>query len=327
MIQPELRNDWSKTEVLAIFDLPFMDLLYQAHTIHRMHFNPNAIQKSKNFSIKTGMCPEDCKYCSQSGHYKTTIERHQLLSKEQVIAEAIKAKANGADRFCMGAAWRNPPKKAMPVLVEIIKAVNDLGLETCATLGMLDKQQAAELAEAGLAYYNHNLDTSPEHYSNITTTRTYSERLDTLATVRDAGMKVCCGGILGIGDSREDRAGLLHQLATLSEHPQSVPINTLVKIAGTPLENAESVTAIEWIRTIAVARILMPKSFVRLSAGRNSLSDEAQAMAFFAGANSIFVGDKLLTTANPEYKDDSALFKQLGLVEYIHAEANFDKVT
>lgn len=315
-----LRYDWTKDEVLTLFDKPLMDLLFEAHTIHRHNFDPNAIQKSKNFSIKTGMCPEDCKYCSQSGHFKTNIEKHQLLSKERVIAEAIKAKANGADRFCMGAGWRNPPKKAMPELVEIIKAVNDLGLETCATLGMLDKEQASELADAGLAYYNHNLDTSPEHYKNITTTRTYEDRLETLCNVRESGMKVCCGGILGIGDSREDRAGLLHQLATLPSHPASVPINTLVKIAGTPMQDAEDVSPIEWIRTIAVARILMPASFVRLSAGRNSLSDEAQALAFFAGANSVFVGDKLLTTANPEYKDDAALFKTLGLVEYKHQD-------
>ena len=317
-IATSIRHDWTKQEVLDLFAQPFMDLIYQAHTIHREDFDPNRVQKSKNFSIKTGMCPEDCKYCSQSGFYKTDIEKHQLLSKEKIIAEAIKAKANGADRFCMGAAWRSPPQKEMPKLVEIIKAVNDLGLETCATLGMLDKDQAQTLAEAGLAYYNHNLDTSPEHYKNITTTRTYQDRLDTLQNVRDCGMKVCCGGILGLGETREDRAGLLHELATLPEHPESVPINMLAQIENTPLYGVEQISSFEWIRTIAVARILMPKSYVRLSAGRNKLSIEAQSLAIFAGANSLFVGDKLLTTANPEYSVDNELFESLDLQELKH---------
>ncbi len=307
------RHDWAKTEIIALFNQSLMELLFQAHQLHRHYFDPHKIQKSKNFSIKTGMCPEDCKYCSQSGHYKTEIERHQLLSKEQILQEAAKAKANGAERFCMGAAWRSPPEKEMPKLVEIIKGVNELGLETCATLGMLTQEQANVLADAGLAYYNHNLDTSPEHYEKIVTTRTYQDRLDTIACVRQAGMKVCCGGILGLGETREDRAGLLHQLATMLPHPESIPLNHLIKISGTPLENAASVSILEWIRTIAVARILMPKSFVRLSAGRHELSEEAQALAFFAGANSIFVGNKLLTAANPDYCDDETLFEHLGL--------------
>ena len=307
------RHDWTKAEIMVLFNQSLMELLFQAHQVHRHYFDPHKIQKSKNFSIKTGMCPEDCKYCSQSGHYKTEIERHQLLSKDQILLEAAKAKANGAERFCMGAAWRSPPEKEMPKLVEIIKAVNELGLETCATLGMLTQEQANILADAGLAYYNHNLDTSPEHYEKIVTTRTYQDRLDTIACVRQAGMKVCCGGILGLGETREDRAGLLHQLATLSPHPESIPLNHLIKISGTPLENVESVSILEWIRTIAVARILMPKSFVRLSAGRHELSEEAQTLAFFAGANSIFVGNKLLTAANPDYCDDETLLEQLGL--------------
>lgn len=314
----QIRHDWALEEIAALFDKPLMDLLYQAQQVHRAEFDPNAVQKSRNFSIKTGMCPEDCKYCSQSGHHKTKIEKHQLLSKEAVIAEAKKAKENGADRFCMGAAWRSPPEKEMPKLVEIIKAVNDLGLETCATLGMLKPEQAEQLADAGLAYYNHNLDTSPEYYGEVTTTRKYQDRLDTLQCVRDAGMNVCCGGILGMGESRDDRVSFLQQLVNLPEHPASVPINTLVKIPGTPLADSKGVSAIEWVRTIAIARILMPKSFVRLSAGRSRLSKEAQALAFFAGANSIFVGDKLLTTANPDYQDDEKLFTELGLVDYTH---------
>ncbi len=308
-----IRHNWTRTEVRALFDLPFNDLLFQAQQVHRQHFDANAVQVSTLLSIKTGACPEDCKYCSQSGHYDTGLDKEKLLEIEKVVQEAANARDKGASRFCMGAAWRSPREKDMPYVLEMVKRVKALGLETCMTLGMLDGDKAQQLAEAGLDYYNHNLDTSPEHYNQIITTRTYQDRLDTLAHVRDAGMKVCAGGIVGLGESREDRVGLLTQLATLPAHPDSVPINQLVKIAGTPLGDVEDLDPFEFVRTIAVARILMPKSMVRLSAGREQMPESQQALCFLAGANSIFYGEKLLTTANPEAEADRKLFQRLGL--------------
>ena len=313
LIRHEIRHDWTRTEVRALFDLPFNDLLFQAQQVHRQYFDANAVQVSTLLSIKTGACPEDCKYCSQSGHYDTGLDKEKLLAIEKVVEEARNAREKGASRFCMGAAWRSPREKDMPYVIEMVKRVKALGLETCMTLGMLDGAQAGQLAEAGLDYYNHNLDTSPEHYNQIITTRTYQDRLDTLAHVRDAGMKVCAGGIVGLGESREDRVGLLTQLATLPAHPDSVPINQLVKIAGTPLGDVEDLDPFEFVRTIAVARILMPKSMVRLSAGREQMPESQQALCFLAGANSIFYGEKLLTTANPEAEADRKLFQRLGL--------------
>lgn len=309
----DLRHDWTRTEVRALFELPFNDLLFQAQQVHRQHFDANAVQVSTLLSIKTGACPEDCKYCSQSGHYDTGLDKEKLLAIEKVVQEAKNARDKGASRFCMGAAWRSPREKDMPYVIEMVKQVKALGLETCMTLGMLDSGQASQLAQAGLDYYNHNLDTSPEHYNQIITTRTYQDRLDTLAHVRDAGMKVCAGGIVGLGESREDRVGLLTQLATLPAHPDSVPINQLVKIAGTPLGDVDDLDPFEFVRTIAVARILMPKSMVRLSAGRENMPESQQALCFLAGANSIFYGEKLLTTANPEAEADRKLFQRLGL--------------
>lgn len=309
----ELRHDWSRQEIRNLFDLPFMDLLFKAQTVHRAHFDANAVQVSTLLSIKTGACPEDCKYCSQSGHYKTGLEKEKLLEIEKVVKEAQNAKSKGASRFCMGAAWRSPRAKDMPYVIEMVKQVKGLGMETCMTLGMLSQDQAFQLKEAGLDYYNHNLDTSPEHYGKIITTRTYEDRLNTLSHVREAGIKVCCGGIVGLGEAREDRVGLLMQLANLGVHPESVPINMLVKIEGTPLDHVDDLDSFEFIRTIAVARILMPQSFVRLSAGRESMNDEMQAMCFLAGANSIFYGEKLLTTSNPEAEHDLSLFKRLGI--------------
>lgn len=308
-----LRHDWTLNEIEALFTLPFNDLLFQAQTAHRQYHNPNEVQVSTLLSIKTGACPEDCKYCSQSGHYNTGLEKEKLLEIAKVVEEARAAKATGASRFCMGAAWRSPREKDMPYVLEMVRQVKSLGVETCMTLGMLSREQAFALAEAGLDYYNHNLDTSPEHYNSIISTRTYQDRLDTLSNVRDAGMKVCCGGILGLGESRRDRAGLLMQLANLPEHPDSVPINMLVKIAGTPLEGVEDLEPFEFIRTIAVARIIMPKSFVRLSAGREKMNEQMQALCFFAGANSIFYGEKLLTTPNAEASQDMKLFDKLGI--------------
>ncbi|WP_416399499.1 biotin synthase BioB [Allohahella sp. A8] len=293
--------------------MPFNDLLFEAQRVHRQHFNPNAVQVSTLLSIKTGACPEDCKYCPQSGHYNTGLEKEKLLEIEKVVAAAERAKAAGSGRFCMGAAWRNPREKDMPYVVEMVRRVKALGLETCMTLGMLEEKQAADLAEAGLDYYNHNLDTSPEYYDQIITTRTYSDRLDTLAHVRDAGMKVCSGGIVGMGESANDRSGLLKQLANLPHHPESVPINMLVAVKGTPLEDQAPLEPFEFVRTIAVARIMMPKSYVRLSAGRESMNEQMQAMCFFAGANSLFYGEKLLTTANPDANTDMALFGKLGI--------------
>ena len=309
----DLRHDWTRTEVRALFELPFNDLLFQAQQVHRQHFDANAVQVSTLLSIKTGACPEDCKYCSQSGHYDTGLDKEKLLAIEKVVQEAKNAREKGASRFCMGAAWRSPREKDMPYVIEMVKQVKALGLETCMTLGMLDSGQASQLAQAGLDYYNHNLDTSPEHYNQIITTRSYQDRLDTLAHVRDAGMKVCAGGIVGLGESREDRVGLLTQLATLPAHPDSVPINQLVKIAGTPLGDVDELDPFEFVRTIAVARILMPKSMVRLSAGRENMPESQQALCFLAGANSIFYGEKLLTTANPEAEADRKLFQRLGL--------------
>ncbi len=308
-----LRHDWSRGEIETLFKLPFNDLLFRAQTVHRTHFDANAVQVSTLLSIKTGACPEDCKYCSQSGHYNTGLEKEKLLELEKVLAEAKAAKEGGSSRFCMGAAWRSPREKDMPYVLEMVKQVKALGMETCMTLGMLSRDQTQQLAAAGLDYYNHNLDTSPEYYNQIITTRTYQDRLDTLDFVREAGMKVCSGGIIGMGETRNDRVGLLQSLANLPAHPDSVPINMLVKIAGTPLEGVDDLDHFEFVRTIAVARILMPKSFVRLSAGREEMDDSTQALCFLAGANSIFYGCKLLTTTNPEMSDDQKLFKRLGI--------------
>lgn len=311
--QTALRHDWTHAEVEALFELPFNDLLFQAASVHRAHFDPNEVQVSTLLSIKTGACPEDCKYCPQSGHYNTGLEKEKLLEIAKVIEQAKAAKSAGASRFCMGAAWRSPSAKDMPYVLDMVREVKSLGLETCMTLGMLKDDQATELAEAGLDYYNHNLDTSPEFYGDIITTRTFADRLDTLQHVRDAGMKICSGGILGMGEGKRDRAGLLISLANLNPHPESVPINQLVKVEGTPLDQVDDLDPIDFIRAIAVARIMMPTSHVRLSAGRETMSEEMQAMAFFAGANSIFYGEKLLTTANPEANSDQELFRKLGI--------------
>ncbi|MDO6618207.1 MULTISPECIES: biotin synthase BioB [unclassified Shewanella] len=308
-----IRHDWTKAEIEALFALPMNDLLFKAHSIHRETFDPNEVQISRLLSIKTGACPEDCKYCPQSARYDTGLEKERLLEIEKVITEAKSAKAAGASRFCMGAAWRNPRERDMPYLTQMVKDVRALGMETCMTLGMLSKEQSDELAKAGLDYYNHNLDTSPEYYGDVITTRTYQNRIDTLTNVRQSGMKVCSGGIVGMGEKATDRAGLLQQLANLEQHPDSVPINMLVKVAGTPFEKIDDLDPFEFVRTIAVARIIMPKSRVRLSAGRESMTDELQSMCFFAGANSIFYGCKLLTTPNPEENDDMSLFRRLGL--------------
>ena len=308
-----IRHDWTRAEALALFALPFNDLLFRAQQVHREHFDPNAVQVSTLLSIKTGACPEDCKYCPQSAHYDTRLEREKLLELEQVVDQARRAREQGATRFCMGAAWRSPHDRDLPQVLAMVREVKALGLETCMTLGMLEPQQAQALAEAGLDYYNHNLDTSPEYYGEIITTRTYQDRLETLEHVRNAGMKVCCGGILGMGEVLADRAGLLVQLANLPEHPESVPINQLVRVAGTPLEAAEALDPFDFIRTIAVARIMMPASHVRLSAGREAMSEQTQALAFFAGANSIFYGERLLTTPNPEADNDQRLFERLGI--------------
>lgn len=308
-----VRHNWSLAEVNALFALPFNDLLFQAQLVHRANFAANQVQISTLLSIKTGACAEDCKYCPQSGHYNTGLEKERLLEVEKVLTQAKAAKDKGASRFCMGAAWSNPKQRDMPYIMEMIKGVKEMGLETCMTLGKLTADQAQELASAGLDYYNHNLDTSPEFYGEIITTRTYQDRLDTLSHVRDAGMKVCCGGIVGMGESANDRSALLMQIANLPEQPESVPINMLVKVKGTPLENVEDLDAFEFIRTIAVARIMLPKSHVRLSAGRSRMNEQVQALCFMAGANSIFYGDKLLTTENPEADADMLLFAKLGL--------------
>lgn len=308
-----VRHDWTLEDVRALFALPFNDLMFQAQSIHRQYFDPNEVQVSTLLSIKTGACPEDCKYCPQSGHYNTGLEKEKLLEIEKVVAEARAAKQKGASRFCMGAAWRSPREKDMPYVLEMVRQVKALEMETCMTLGMLSADQASALADAGLDYYNHNLDTSENFYEQIITTRTYADRLETLQNVRDAGMKVCCGGILGMGEEQDDRAGLLIRLANLPAHPESVPINMLVKVAGTPLENEEDLEPFEFIRMIAIARIMMPASHVRLSAGRETMNEQMQALCFMAGANSIFYGEKLLTTANPEADKDRALFNKLGI--------------
>lgn len=297
----------------AIYEQPFNDLLFQAHSIHREYHSPNALQMATLLSIKTGACPEDCGYCSQSGHHQTHVEKEKLMTIQDVLKRAEDAKAGGATRFCMGAAWRSPPLKAMPQLVEMIAGVKALGLETCMTLGMLAPEQAVELKAAGLDFYNHNIDTSPSYYDKVATTRTFKDRLDTLENVRHAGINVCCGGILGLGETREDRVEFLYTLATLETPPESVPINRLIPVAGTPLAKAKQVEGIELVRTIATARLLMPKSVVRLTAGRTAMSDELQALCFFAGANSVFIGDMLLTEENPQRDKDHQLFDKLGL--------------
>ena len=308
-----LRHDWSVEEITALFEMPFNDLLFNAQTIHRKNFDANAVQVSTLLSIKTGKCSEDCGYCPQSARYDTELEVEPLMPLDEVIAAAKIAKDNGSSRFCMGAAWRSPKDKDLAPVIKMIKEVKALGMESCVTLGMLTDAQTAELKEAGLDYYNHNLDTSPEYYGEVITTRTYQDRLDTIERVRNAGMNVCCGGIVGMGESRRDRVGLFQELANQAKHPESVPINMLVRVSGTPMENGDDLDSLEFIRSVAVARVLMPKSYVRLSAGREKMSDEMQAMCFFAGANSIFYGDKLLTTPNPETNDDMQLFKRLGI--------------
>ena len=305
---------FSHGEVLALFDLPLNDLLFKAHTIYREHFDPNAVQLSTLLSIKTGGCPEDCGYCPQAARYHTGVDNQEMLPLEEVVATAKAAKAAGAQRFCMGAAWRGPKQRDLEPVIEMVKAVRALGLETCATLGMLRDGQAQQLKDAGLDYYNHNLDTSPDFYGDIVSTREYDDRLDTLNKVRDAGLHVCCGGIVGMGESRATRAEFITQLANLDPQPESVPINNLAQVEGTPLYGTDKLDPLEYVRTIAVARITMPKSYVRISAGRHELDDGIQAMCFYAGANSIFYGEnKLLTTSNPEAEADRALFAKLGL--------------
>ena len=292
------KHDWTRAEIAALYDLSFNELIYRASTVHREHFDPEHIEKAVLLNIKTGACPEDCGYCSQSAHYDTGLEREKLMPVAEVLQAAAQAKQAGAERFCMGAAWRSPPASAMPALIEMIQGVNDLGLETCMTLGMLKEEQAQQLSKAGLDYYNHNIDTSEEHYGQVVTTRNFNDRLETLNQARQAGLKLCTGGILGMGESRADRVSMLQTLAQMSPHPESVPINRLVPIKGTPLENVERINDEEWIRTLAVARILMPKTTLRLAAGRHELDWAAQTLCFIAGANSVFYGDKLLTTPN-----------------------------
>jgi len=302
-----------RARALALYDLPFNDLLHRAHTAHRDHFDANRVQRSTLLSIKTGGCPEDCGYCPQAARYHTGVDNQALLPLDEVVAAARAAKAHGATRFCMGAAWRGPKARDLEPVLEMVREVKSLGLETCCTLGMLREGQAEQLRDAGLDYYNHNLDTAPEFYGEIVTTREYGDRLDTLERVRDAGLKVCCGGIVGMGETRAARAGLLAQLASLDPQPESVPINELVQVEGTPLAGTEKLPWVEFVRTIAVARILMPRSMVRLSAGRTAMDEAVQALCFFAGANSIFYGEKLLTTGNPDAAADRALFAKLGL--------------
>ncbi len=309
----EVRHNWTVKEVRQLMEKPFMDLLFEAQTIHRQYQQHNHVQVSTLLSIKTGACPEDCKYCPQSARYQTDIDKERLMEVERVLDAAQKAKSAGSTRFCMGAAWKNPKARDMPHLTDMIKGVKGMGLETCMTLGMLTPDQASELADAGLDYYNHNLDTSPEFYGNIITTRTYQDRLDTLSHVRDAGMKICSGGIIGMGESANDRAGLLVELANLPVHPESVPINMLVKVKGTPLEKVDDVEPFDFIRLIAIARILMPQSAVRLSAGRENMNEQMQTLCFMAGANSVFYGCKLLTTPNPSEDKDMQLFNKLGI--------------
>ncbi len=309
----DLRHDWTRAEIAKIFAQPFNDLIFQAQTTHRRHFDANEVQMSTLLSVKTGGCPEDCAYCPQSVHHETGVEAEKLMQVETVLAEARRARDAGASRYCMGAAWRSPKDRDMDAICAMISGVRDLGMETCVTLGMLSDEQTQRLHEAGLDYYNHNLDTSEEFYGEIITTRTYKDRLDTLGRVRDAGINVCCGGIVGMGEAREDRVGMLTTLATLPKHPESVPINMLVKVEGTPVGEEDELDPLEFVRMIATARITMPESMVRLSAGRETMTDEMQALCFLAGANSIFVGPKLLTTDNPTQDRDSALLDRLGI--------------
>ena len=309
----DIRHDWTRSEIAALYELPFGDLVFRAQTLHRRYFEPNQVQLSTLLSIKTGGCPEDCAYCPQSAHYDTGVDAARLMNVEAVVTEARAAKAQGAQRFCMGAAWREPKDRDLDAVCAMVAGVKALGLETCATLGMVSTDQARRLKAAGLDYYNHNLDTAPEFYGTIITTRTYQDRIDTLDHVREAGMKVCCGGIIGMGENRDHRIGLIAALANLSEHPDSVPINMLVKVAGTPLAERDALDELEFVRTIAVARICMPKSVVRLSAGREGMSEALQALCFLAGANSIFCGARLLTTPNPERDLDRAMMDRLGL--------------
>lgn len=323
---PVSRHDWSLAEIVALYRQPLNDLLHRAHSVHRRCFDPNRIQLSTLLNIKSGGCPEDCAYCPQSVRYNTGVESEALMSCEQVLAEARRAKASGASRFCMGAAWRGPKDRDIDRVAEMVSGVRELGLETCVTLGMLKPGQPERLKSAGLDYYNHNLDTSESFYSSIISTRTYQERLDTLQRVRDAGINVCCGGIIGMGETPEDRADMLRTLACLPRHPESVPINTLVRVAGTPLAEQEGTEPIELVRTVACARILMPRAYVRLSAGRTDMSDSTQALCYFAGANSIFYGEKLLTTENPRFSRDKALFARLGLVADTEDAADTDDV-
>ena len=318
----DVRNDWTLAEVGGLFDLPFMDLVFRAQGIHRLFQTPNTVQISTLLSIKTGACPEDCAYCPQSVRFDTGLTSTELLELEDVAARARAAKNSGATRFCMGAAYRSPKPKDLRKVLSMIREVKALGLETCATLGMVTPPQALELKAAGLDFYNHNLDTSSRYYQEIITTRTYQDRLDTLQAVRDAGMKVCCGGIVGMGEEPQDRIELLHTLATLPEHPQSVPINQLVRVPGTPLADSKALDPFDFVRMIAVARILMPASHVRLSAGRAEMSDELQALCFMAGANSIFYGDKLLTTGNPDTEHDLKLFRRLKIAAEPHGAGN-----
>lgn len=316
---PAPRNNWSVTEIIALYELPFNELLYRAHAVHRNHHNPQMVQLSSLLSIKTGGCPEDCSYCPQSSRYTTEVKNQPLMPLNDVIAAARQAKENGAERFCMGAAWRSPTARQIDDVAAMISAVKALGMETCVTLGMLKPKQAERLHDAGLDYYNHNLDTSPEFYGTIISSRTYQDRLDTLERVRAAGINVCCGGIIGLGESRNARAGLVAQLANMDPYPESVPVNSLVKVAGTPLADEPDLDPFEFVRTIAVARITMPRAVVRLSAGRETMDDSLQALCFFAGANSIFYGDQLLTTANPQLDDDHALLERLGMTTRKHA--------
>ena len=309
----EIKNDWKLDEIRALFEMPFNDLLFKAHSIHREVFDPNQVQVSSLLNIKTGACPEDCSYCSQSSKYDTGLERESLMEIEQVLKKAQIAKDKGASRFCMGAAWRNPTDKSLDKVIPMIQGVKAMGMETCVTLGMLTPKQASSLKEAGLDYYNHNIDTSKEHYSNVVSTRHFQDRLDTLEAVKNADINVCSGGILGMGETEVDRASMLQSLANLEKHPDSVPINLLVPIPGTPFENVKPPSESEFVRTIAVARILMPNSVVRLSAGRLEMGEGMQALCFFAGANSIFYGEQLLTTDNPTAANDLLLFKRLGI--------------
>ncbi|ORU93504.1 MAG: biotin synthase [Cycloclasticus sp. symbiont of Bathymodiolus heckerae] len=308
-----VRNTWPLKKIQALFDLPFNDLLFKAHTIHRENFDPNAVQISTLLSIKTGACPEDCSYCPQSVRYDTGLDKESLMEIRAVVDAAKEAKKNGASRFCMGAAWRSPKDRDLDKVTKMVEEVKALGMETCVTLGMLGDSQAQRLKDAGLDFYNHNVDTSEEYYKEVITTRTYQDRLDTIETVRNAGINVCSGGIVGMGEKVDDRAKMLQTLANMEHPPESVPINKLVQVKGTPLEGAEEIDSLEFIKTIAVARILMPASQVRLSAGRSEMTDEMQAMCFFAGANSIFYGDQLLTTENPSESADHQLFKRLGI--------------